>query len=144
MDEDKKFLIKNLLSKYTKPIVCAEIGNYTGNSTRFFSENIPVGSTFYSIDIDWYDIDVPESVIRVHQSSLDWNPPLLDFVYIDGDHDPENVRNEIDKYSKVTSTIAGHDKGYVAHALFQQFLNKQQHVELCFDNQCTSWVMSIQ
>lgn len=101
-ESDKKFVYKHLLSCYNKKIVCAEVGNYTGNSTRFFAENIPAGSTFYSVDVNMHDIDVPDTVIRVRSTSLSWNPPQLDFIYLDGNHNEDYVYSEIKKFRKVT------------------------------------------
>lgn len=141
---DERFLIKNLLTYYTKPVVCAEVGNRTGTSTRFFSTHLPKKSRFYSVDIKMHDIDVPDNVIRVHSCSLRWNVSNnLDFVYLDGDHNTSHVIKEIEKFSKVTNTIAGHDCGHVAYALFKQFQNKEKHCELLFDNHCSSWIIRI-
>lgn len=143
-ENDKWFLHKNLLSKFSKPITCAEVGNFTGNSTRFFSSNIPENSKFFSVDIAHHDIDVPSSVIRVHSNSLEWQcPDKLDFIYLDGDHSPGHVIREIDKFSLVTNIIAGHDAAYVGYALFRQYQNKKRHCELLFDNHCSSWIMTI-
>ena len=143
-DNDKQFLVKNLLSRYDKPIVCAEVGNMTGNSTRFFSTHIPNDSVFYSIDIRDHDIEVPDNVTRVKSCSLEWDcPESLDFVYLDGNHDTSHVIKEIDKYLRVTDTVSGHDCGHVAYALYRQFGNKDRHTELLLDNQCSSWIMRV-
>ena len=140
---DKWFLHKNLLSKFNKPIVCAEVGNLTGNSTRFFSKAIPDNSKFFSVDIINHDIDVPRSVIRVHSNSLEWEcPDKLDFIYLDGNHSNFHVEREINKFSRVTNIIAGHDAQYVGYALFRQYQNKERHCELLFDNHCSSWIMT--
>lgn len=141
-ENDKRFLTKNLLSHFSEPIVCAEVGNWTGNSTRFFSSCIPKGSIFYSVDIWDHDIDVPKSVIRVHSCSLDWKQPgYLDFIYLDGNHYTGHVNKEIEKFSKITNIIAGHDCMHIAYSLFKQYQNKKRHCELLFDNQCSSWIM---
>ncbi len=141
---DEHFLNKNILSHYTRPVICAEVGNLTGTSTRFFSSHLPKNSHLYSIDIEMHDIDVPDNVIRVKSCSLDWNAPdNLDFVYLDGNHDTSHVIKEIEKFSKVTNTIAGHDCGHVAYALYRQYQNKERHCELLFDNYCSSWIMRI-
>lgn len=143
-ENDKWFLHKNLLSKFSAPIVCAEVGNLTGNSTRFFSNSIPKNSKFFSVDIARHDIDVPSSVIRVYSDSLRWQcPDKLDFIFLDGDHSPGHVIKEINKFSHVTNIIAGHDAHYVGYALIKQYQNKERHCEFLFDNQCTSWIMTI-
>jgi len=141
--DDEWFLWDNLLSSFKEPIVCAEVGNLTGTSTRFFSAAIPKGSTFYSIDKDNHDIDVPDTVIRIHKTSLAWEPPKLDFIYLDGDHNPAVVMQEIKKFAEVTNIIAGHDCGLVSYALLKQFGNKEVHTQFLVDNQCSSWIMRI-
>ena len=143
-ESDKLFLTKNLLSHFSKPIVCAEVGNWTGNSTRFFASSIPKDSIFYSVDLWEHDIDVPDTVIRVNSCSLKWNTPdKLDFIYLDGNHYTGHVIKEIDKFSKVTNIIAGHDRNHVSYALYKQFKKTERHYELLLDNQCQSWIMKI-
>lgn len=140
-ESDKKFVYKHLLSCYNRKIVCAEVGNYTGNSTRFFAENIPTGSTFYSVDNQWHNIDVPNSVIRVTSASLDWSAPPLDFIYLDGDHDEDVVYAEIEKFSKVTNVIAGHDAKLVQNALLAHVEKRDVPMTLLIDNQSSSWII---
>ncbi len=146
-DNDKQFLKENLFSIFgNKPLVCAEIGNYTGNSTQYFANMLPEGSTFYSVDITRHDIDVPDNVIRVTENSLDWNcPSHLDFVYLDGRHEGHHVFQEIMKFKNHTSIIAGHDliwiSGAIIGIMFDESLKEKFNITLLTNNKSRSWIM---
>lgn len=140
-ESDKKFVYKHLLSCYNKKIVCAEVGNYTGNSTRFFAENIPPESIFYSVDVNMHDIDIPDTVVRIQSTSLSWNPPQLDFIYLDGNHNEDYVYSEIKKFREVTKVIAGHDCKLVQGALIRHIDNRDWPMTLLIDNQSSSWII---
>lgn len=142
---DQDFIFENLLKKYMAkdtPVVMAEVGNLTGNSTRFFYDHIHPDSTFYSIDQTFHDIDVADDIIRIKSNSLKWSPPEeLDFIYLDGNHDPDYVYNEIKHFSKYTDIIAGHD-GLTIKETLQRLINeKEKRFTLLVDNFCSSWIL---
>ena len=47
------------------------------------------------------------------------------FIYLDGNHYTGHVNKEIEKFSKITNLIAGHDCMHIAYSLFKQYKNKK-------------------
>ena len=140
---DQDFILKNLLSKYKNvPVIMAEVGNLTGNSTRFFYDHIYPNSTFYSIDQTFHKLDIPDDIFRITKKSIDWNPPQeLDFIYLDGNHEPDYVYKEIKHFSNYTDIIAGHDGLLIKDALQQLINEKEKRFTLLMDNFCSSWIL---
>ena len=142
---DQDFIFKNLLREYMDkdvPVVMAEVGNFTGNSTRFFYDHIHPESTFYSVDQTLHDINVADDIIRIKSNSLKWTPPEeLDFIYLDGDHDPDYVYDEIKHFSNHTDIIAGHDGLLIKDALQALINEKEKRFTLLMDNFCSSWIL---
>lgn len=142
---DQNFIFKHLLSEYMNkdiPVVMAEVGNLTGNSTRFFYDHIHPESTFYSVDQTLHDIDVANDIIRIKSNSLKWTPPEeLDFIYLDGNHDPNYVYKEIKHFSNYTDIITGHDGLLIKGALEMLINEKEKRFTLLMDNFCSSWIL---
>ncbi len=116
-------------------LIMAEIGCYAGESTRMFMESKKV-NTMYAIDIWTDELNIYNSIIQNHNFSLvekafDENTkefnvvklkmnleqaldklPELDIVYIDGNHNYEYVKKDIEmslKKVKKNGIISGHD-----------------------------------
>lgn len=142
--EDKDFITKNLFSNLNNPKAIAEVGNHTGNSTLFFSKSFP-NAKMYSIDIVKNKLPpLSENVEVIIKNSLDWIPPQqLDFIYLDGDHSPEHVINEIYHFRKFTKIIAGHDGMLVKDALLHFMNQKDFEVNFLATNTCSSWIMRL-
>ena len=142
-ERDKNFLKSNLFPILNNPRVIAEIGNYTGTSTKFFSEELP-DAKLYSIDIRKQELDkLNKNVEVIIKNSLDWIPPeRLDFIYLDGDHSTDHVIKEINHFRNYTNIIAGHDAMIVKDALMY-FLDQQIYeLNLLNTNTCSSWIMT--
>jgi len=138
---DPTFSLQPLLDKVDlKDAVMAEIGCYTGESTEIFSksgkfkeitcidpwqmnedyfempiEDMDVAEEFFDLRIS--TLDTP--INKVRKTSMDavedFPDETFDFVYIDGDHGYESIKNDILKWlPKVKSNgiLAGHD--YIA------------------------------
>lgn len=142
--EDQKFLYENLLVNYTDPVTIAEVGNHTWTSAKYFSANLHPDSTIHSIDItentkpDNFPANVKSKILE----SINWFPPnRLDFVYLDGDHDPEYVYKEIKHFEKYTDIIAGHDGGQVAQAIMKILGEKEQRIQFTCNSFSSSWIL---
>ncbi len=141
---DQKFMYEHVISKLDNPVAIAEIGNLTGVSTRFFSQNLPEAH-LYSIDKFQHKLPpLDDNVEVIISDSTDWEPPCwLDFVYLDGDHSVEKVTQELKHYSQHTDIIAGHDIFLVTLAVFDFFKTVPYRAELQLANNCASWVMKL-
>ena len=141
---DQKFMYEHVISKLDNPVAIAEIGNLTGVSTRFFSQNLPEAQLY---SIDKFQNKLPpldDNVEVIISDSTDWEPPCwLDFVYLDGDHSVEKVTQELKHYSQHTDIIAGHDIFLVTLAVFDFFKTVPYRAELQLANNCSSWVMKL-
>jgi len=105
-----------------------EIGTWLGASANIFA---PIFKTFYCVDGWWGDPTTPEvyhgctfnlrfndNINFIEKISEDaatkFEDDSLDFVYIDGDHRPEFVKQDIELWLpklKKGGIIAGHDYG---------------------------------
>ena len=141
---DQKFMYEHVISKLDNPTAIAEIGNFTGVSTQFFSQNLPEAHLY---SIDKYQHELPQfndNVEVIISDSTDWEPPCqLDFVYLDGDHSVEKVVQELKHYSQYTDIIAGHDVSMVTQALLDFFDMIPYRAELLVVNNCASWIMNL-
>jgi len=130
--------LRVLASYLPKNTVMAEIGSYTGESTSIFLDSGNI-KTLYAIDpwTQWsweqeYDATCYTNFEQVENlfdkrvkgdprlvklkmtinEAKEYMPPQLDFIYIDGNHDYEPVKNDIIeslKLIKPGGIIAGHD-----------------------------------
>lgn len=128
-------LVKEL-KKHYEEIVMAEIGSYAGESTEIFCKHEKV-KTVYSIDpyIGLYDVndsssrspmdkveqlflDVQEryssKIIKIKETSKNTISLVNDinFVYIDGNHTYDNVKEDLELWCKKLQSgnfIGGHD-----------------------------------
>ncbi len=141
---DQKFIYEHVISKLDNPTAIVEVGNFTGVSTRFFSENLPEAK-LYSIDKHTHNLPPLKKNVEVIKSdSTDWEPPCwLDFVYLDGDHSVEKVSEELLHYSPYTNIIAGHDITMVTQAILDFFDIIHYRAELLVSNTCASWIMKL-
>tara|TARA_B100001057_G_C22543322_1_gene830497 strand:+ start:301 stop:753 length:453 start_codon:yes stop_codon:yes gene_type:complete len=140
-ERDKNFLKTNLFPILSNPKIIAEIGNYTGTSTKFFSEELP-DVKLYSVDIKKQKLgNLNKNVEVVIKNSLDWIPPeRLDFIYLDGDHSIDHVIKEINHFCNYTNIIAGHDAMIVKEALMHFLIQQEIKLNLLITNTCSSWI----
>ena len=81
-------------------------------------------------------------IIRIKSNSLKWTPPEeLDFIYLDGNHDPNYVYKEIKHFSNYTDIITGHDGLLIKGALEMLINEKEKRFTLLMDNFCSSWIL---
>ena len=141
---DQKFIYEHVISKLDNPSASAEIGNFTGVSTLFFSQNLPEAH-LYSVDNYQHKLpQLDDNVEVIISDSTDWEPPCwLDFVYLDGDHSIEKVTQELKHYSQYTDIIAGHDITMVTQAILDFFDIIHYRAELLVSNTCASWIMKL-
>ena len=126
----------DLINQLPSDIIMAEIGCYTGQSTELFLKSNKV-KTLYAIDIwkdtldlfksKWPDHSFSEveeafdkrlqdfkNVVKLKMTMKEAKDslPLLDFVYIDGNHHyefvKEDIKNSLSKL-KPNGIISGHD-----------------------------------
>lgn len=142
--KDQRFLLKHL--PFNRRVDILEVGNYTGCSTRFFHRNTPNGSTIDTVDIKDWDIGIEHPTIKKYIcSSLYFVPKkIYDFVYLDGNHDPDYVYHEILRFKPNANIIAGHDAKMVYPALERVLKDRPFDCELVVTTLCSSWVMRIE
>ena len=127
--------------KHSTELTMVEIGSYTGESTVIFANYF---KQVISIDpyVDNYDVNdiackhvalqkvYEQFVHNTHsfsnikhirkfsdQAVLDFEPESVDFVYIDGNHQYEFVKKDIENYYKIIKPngfLGGHDYKYEA------------------------------
>lgn len=132
-DEDRINGLKDLINDLNNNIIMLEIGSFSGESAEIFISSGKI-KKMYCVD-SWEDKYLPdgnmkevenifdERIIRkynfvekIKRNSLDsaelFENNFFDFVYLDGDHSYECVKNEIIKYFpkiKRDGFLGGHD-----------------------------------
>lgn len=160
--------LQELIDKLPKDCIMAEIGSYIGESTELFANGC---KKIYAIDFwkNYYDksdkrfyqypmklveqvFDIRmkkfKNLIKIKKSSKEasneFEDEILDFVYIDSNHQYENVLEDIKTWLpkiKSNGMIGGHDYGYlpdVTKAVNQMF--GKNNVETFRD---TSWLVRL-
>ena len=125
----------DLIDYIPNNLIMAEVGCYTGESTKMFLESGKI-TLLYAIDIWEDELDIYKNIQSNHDFSIvektfdesmkEFNVkklkmyfsealeslPTLDFIYIDANHDYEFVKDDITnalKKIKKDGLIAGHD-----------------------------------
>lgn len=138
-----------------------EIGSRYGESLRWFAKHCPNGSRVVTIDLgncpdndyghrtgDWWDDVCKEiaEVHEVHQLYGDSHDPKLvekvrdlgpyDFIFIDGDHTEEGVRQDWLNYGHMGKIVAFHDAASLpaVFKVFETALQGRRHILLFSEN----------
>lgn len=139
-----------------KDLVVVEIGTYLGDNALNLLANLSIKKLYlidpYSYDINdktgLYNVDLKQAekiareklkpfnnvkfIIKPSQDALDCIPDNVDFVYIDGNHDYEYVKKDIELYYpkvKVGGVIGGHNiEVEGVRKAFLEFINKNKKV----------------
>ena len=149
-DEEELWWIWNRVRGRVVPLKrVIEIGVSGGGSFRFWRELIPAGGLLIGVDKDYYDnwksfshsgrcvifvVGLSESSETVGKVKTILGENQVDFLYIDGHHEWENVHSDYMNYSpfvRKEGAIGFHDTG-TAHVnrLFESLQGEKERVAL--------------
>lgn len=110
--------LEEIIEFLPKDLTMIEVGSYAGESAVYFAktakhltcidcwEGYAEGAETY-FDERTKDLS---NVSKLKARSEELNMPPVDFIYIDGEHDYESIRKDIDQWlPKATKYIGGHD-----------------------------------
>jgi len=149
-----------------KKIICVEIGVFSGKNAKAMNESLNI-SKFYLIDpyIEYNEIHtskkLPFAKVKAHKRNEFWDntnvwieefsndainkiKEKVDFVYIDGNHNYEYVKKDLELYwDKIKSggIISGHDIQYIGVSKAVLEFAYKKELEINFGDRRDWWII---